>query len=345
MINFENKIYLEDLERTVKHIGNNITNCSILIIGATGLVGSFLVDTLIYFNRNNINKMDIYCMSRSMKRLQQRFNYVSFDDKVHFIEQDICESIAENTYYDYIVHTASFSDPKSFSLYPVEVISSNVMGTKNVLEYAKRNKTKMILYASSREAYGYISDNSLYGEDEYGLIDFNKLRSCYPESKRVSELLCRGYAQEYDVNAVIARFGYLYGPTMLEDDSKVIAQFLRSALYGGDIILKSKGDLERSYCYIADAVAALLSILFRGAPGEAYNVSNTQSTASIRRIAEILCELTEKKLRAEFPDDIEIKGYSNPQNAVIDDQKLRSLDWCPIIDIKEGLYRTLKILS
>jgi nucleoside-diphosphate-sugar epimerase len=345
MLNFENKFYLEDIERTIKYVKSDIYDCSILITGATGLIGSFLTDTLIYFNRHNLNKIHIYCMSRSIQKLKQRFSYICTEDMVHFIEQDVCKPIIDDIHFDYIIHAASNSDPTSFSLYPVETISANVIGTINILEYAKKNKATRILYASSREAYGYISNNSNYNEEEYGVIDFNKIRSCYPESKRVSELLCRSYVSEYDVNAVIARFGYIYGPTMLDNDSKAVAQFLRKSLEGEDIILKSTGEQERTYCYVSDAVSGLLCLLFKGNTGEAYNISNSQSIISIRGIAKLLCELTGKKLRMELPNDIERKGYSNPQNAIISDSKLIGLGWLPEIDIKEGLQRTLKILQ
>mgnify|MGYP000691830324 FL=1 len=106
-----------------------------------------------------------------------------------------------------------------------------------------------------------------------GMIDQTILRNGYPESKRCCELLVRSYVEEFGINAVIARLPSVYGPTMLRSDSKAHAQFIRNALNGENIILKSKGDQRRTYCYVVDAASAIFKILSAGENGEIYNIS------------------------------------------------------------------------
>lgn len=349
-ISVERNLYQEDLKSAYRYIGKLKSNPTILITGASGLIGSFLVDTFVYYNRmlkieEENKRIKIYCMSRNLETLISRFSYCVDSDCVNFICQDICEDLNKNTLYDYIIHAASNSDPRNFSLYPVETITANVTGTVNVLEYAKLYKSTKVVFVSSREVYGIVPNSELYKEDEYGLVDFNSIRSGYPESKRVAELLCRSYAAQYNVECSIARLGYVYGPSMTDEDSRVIAQFLRNAVNGQNIVLKSKGDHVRSYCYILDAVTGILSILFAGKSGEAYNVTNQESIVSINKLAEIIAQIAGTEVILELPDEIEEQGFSKPQDAVINELKLRDLGWNPVVDLVAGLQRTIKILK
>ena len=181
--------------------------------------------------------------------------------------------------FDYIIHGASNADPISYAKYPVETITTNVIGANNVLEYGKKHQNCKITFLSTFEVYGQTTHDE-YKELDFGLVDFNVFRSCYPESKRVMEILSRCYVDEYGVNVNVARLSSVYGPTMSPNDSKAHAQFLRNALGNEDIVMKSKGLAKRTYTYVFDASTAILMILFRGKTGECYNVSNENSIAS-----------------------------------------------------------------
>lgn len=189
--------YQESIHDLVKELP--INNCSFLITGATGLIGSCIIDTLLYANVKGAN-FKIYAMSRSRKKVMEKFG-----DKVTPVIQDVAQPLDILSKYDYIIHCASNADPKSYAIQPVETILTNILGNKNVLDYCKEYKKCRMLLTSTFEVYGEISNTSVYKENMSGIIDQTVLRNAYPESKRSCELLLRSYVDEYNINAVICR--------------------------------------------------------------------------------------------------------------------------------------------
>jgi nucleoside-diphosphate-sugar epimerase len=139
------------------------------------------------------------------------------------------------------------------------------------------------------------------------------------------------------VDAVVARLCHTYGPTFTADNSRADAQFLRNALAGRDIAMKSTGSQVRSWCYVADAVAALLTLLLRGEAGQAYNVANRRAVASIREYAQTLADIAGVKLTFELPSETEKAGYTRVTRAVLNPAKLEALGWQPRYGLREGL--------
>jgi nucleoside-diphosphate-sugar epimerase len=198
----------------------------------------------------------------------------------------------------------------------------------------------MVLYAPI-----YRGDVNTFKEDYCGYIDCNTLRAGYPEGKRAAEALCQAYIKEKNVDVVIARCCRVFGPTMREDDSKVIAQFIRNAANGENIVLKSKGDQRYSYCYVADVCSALLFLLLNGKNGEAYNISNMTCNLTLLQIANILSEYTGRAVVFDIPSSEEAAGYSKVAKALLDSSKLRELGWEAKYSIKDGIIKTVKILQ
>ena len=324
---------------------------SVLVTGATGLIGSCIVDVLLAAEKpdgtegslgeNAAERCKIYALGRNAEKLRKRFSYAA--DRVNFIVQDIKEPLPDEN-FDYIFHCASNADPRSYALQPAETVTTNVIGTYNILNYCKSHRETRLLYTSTFEVYGQL-DKDIYEEADFGLIDQNQIRSGYPESKRVCEIMLRSYTQEYGIDALIARLSSIYGPTMLDNDSKAHAQFIRNALKGQDIVLKSEGLQKRTYCYAADAVRGLFTVLRYGKSGEAYNVANPDSVVSIAQLARIAAELSGTKVVFDLPDDIEKKGFSKPQNCVLDTKKLEMLGFKGSYDIRKGMSETMNILK
>ena len=311
----------------------------ILVTGATGLIGSCIIDVLLAANIVCNKKFEIFALGRSEEKLRNRFGT---QENLYFVIQDVIEPITTEG-LDYIVHAASNADPKMYALYPAETIITNIQGTKNILDYCKQKNTR-VLFTSTFEIYGKLSQNE-YDEEQYGIIDLDLLRTCYPESKRTAEMLFKAYADEYGVDCVIARLASIYGPTMKQEDSKAHAQFIRNALAGEDIVLKSKGEQIRTYCYVMDAVSGLLAVLFRGKIGEAYNVANEASIASIAELAHMIADYAGTKVVYDLPDEIEQKGFSKPQNCVLKTDKIKTLGWTGKYDLKTGIRETMTILK
>ena len=208
------------------------------------------------------------------------------------------------------------------------------------MEYGLQHGMKRFLYVSSGEIYGE-GDGRVFTEDYSGYVDCTKPRSCYPSSKRAAETLCAAYAAEYGADVVIARPCHTYGPHFTEQDNRVYAQFIRNVLRGEDIVMKSTGEQFRSWCYVVDAVSALLHILLKGACGEAYNIADAQSNVSIRTLAEAIAEIGGRKVVIDIPDADEKKGYNVVTKSVYATDKLQHLGWQVRTPLQQGLKNTI----
>jgi nucleoside-diphosphate-sugar epimerase len=229
---------------------------------------------------------------------------------------------------------------------PVGTITSNVFGLYHLLNLAAACKTQRVLFLSSVEVYGqnqYGLDS--FSESDMGYIDCNTLRAGYPESKRVAESLCRAYEKMTGLDSVILRLCRIYGPTMPQNDSKALAQFIKNALNGEDIVLKSEGKQFFSYCYVADAVSAILTALLVGKNGEAYNVADPGSNIALRDLAKLIADANGVKVVFELPTADEKQGFSVADRAVLNPEKLNALGWRAVTGIEDGVDKTIKILK
>lgn len=330
----ESSLYKRSVTRIAKKYSHK--GSSILITGASGLIGSCLVDVLLEAGLN------VYALDLNVERLQNRFGQEK--DNLHYVLQNVCEPLTVGKKFDYIVHAASFADPKSYALFPVETILVNVIGAKNVLDYAKRTEGARVLITSTFEVYGKAQQES-YCEEDYGLLDYNSLRSCYPESKRTAEVLLKSYCDEYGIDGLIVRFSSIYGPTMLKNDSKAHAQFLFKGINKENIVLKSQGNQKRTYTYVMDAVDALLFVLFNGKSGEAYNIANGESIITIAGLAGLIASICGVEIGYDSPDKLEQKGFSKPQDCILNTKKLTALGWTPSYSLSEGLEETVAIMK
>ena len=314
----------------------HIQGKSILVTGAAGLVGSSLVENLLEQNSVQAVPSTVYALGRNLTKLRQRFSNCCDEKHLRFVEADVSRNIPDID-VDYIVHAASPAHPLAYAQTPVEVMQANLLGTISALELARRKQARF-LFLSSGEIYG-VSDNPncAFSEKEYGYIDILNSRSCYPESKRAAETLCASYHEQYGVDVVVARLCHVYGPAITETNSRADAQFLRDAMCGKDIVMKSRGEQVRSFCYVRDAVAALLCILIKGKSGEAYNVANRKSIASVRQYAETLAEICNVHVIYSIPSEVETKGYSKVMRAVLNAEKIEQLGWVPQYDLRSGL--------
>ncbi len=347
----ESALYQEDLKKINDTVfsGEELEQKNILITGGTGLIGSCLVDALLFRNEHLGAHVGIWVLCRNEARAKEVFGGYLEKEYFHLIVQDISEPLPSDApgSMDFIIHAASKGDPNSFVTDPLGVMNANVLGMHWLLEYAKRTNTTKILYLSSGEAYGKVDlpEDIPISETMTGLLDSLNVRNCYGISKRAAETMCVSAASEYQVPVCIARLCHIYGPTMTTGENRVIFQFLRKALDQEEIVLKSEGLQKRSYCYVADAAAALFTILFRGEPGEAYNVSNEKSVVTIRGLAEILGNYVGNGVKYEQQTESERRGNSGIMHAVLDNHKLLELGVRMEYDMEAGLKQTLEIMK
>lgn len=354
MIWGSNKAYQEELMELC-HLDipyEKLRNQRILITGANGMIGSYLVDILMKMNAVHGLNLDVTALIRSKDNAKKRF--ADYLDQDHFtlLLGDVCQKeLFANQTWDYVIHGAGNAHPKAFAAQPVETMKANIAGTINVLDYAVsqevRNHVKKIVLLSTGEIYGHapIEEESGWTEDTMGVIDSMSVRSCYPESKRAAETLCQSYYSEYGVQAAIVRLSYIYGATVTTDNTRADAQFLKNALEGREIVMKSAGTQLRSYCYLQDAAEAILWVMLSGLAGEAYNVANAGSNVTIREYAECLAKVFGVEIRMEHPDEIEKSGYSTMQYEILNAAKLQKLGWQPHHNLQAGITKTKNILQ
>lgn len=342
---YENPLYLQDV-RQVADLAlpwEQLRGRSILISGATGMIGSFLIDVLME------KKLDltIYALGRNEEKARARFARWWADPHFVFVSCDINRGVeldAENM--DYVFHAASNTHPVAYATDPIGTITTNIIGTDNLLRFAAEHGTRRVLFASSVEVYGENrGDREYFSEDYCGYIDCNTMRAGYPESKRAGEALCQAYISQKGLDVVIPRLARTYGPTMLMSDTKALSQFIKKGIAGEDIVLKSAGTQLFSYTYVADAVSGVLYCLFCGVKGEAYNIADSASDIMLRDLAGIIADCVGTKVVFDLPDATESAGYSKATKAIMESHKIRNLGWSAQYTMQTGLERTLRILK
>lgn len=339
-MNKNHRLYREDIQKVLTVNGlEKLKGKSILITGATGLIGVHLIDVLMA-----LNGVRIYAVGRDKAKAKTRLGEYFDNPLFNFIEQDVCKPFDDSINVDYIIPLASNTHPLAYSQFPIETIQINVKGVENALDLAYRSKA-VILYPSSVEVYGNAIKQDIFTEDYTGKLNLSNSRSCYTESKRLAEAMCQSYAAEKGVEIKIVRLSRIFGATMLASDSKASSQFIRNAINNEDIVLKSKGEQYFSYTYVSDAVAAMLFVLLHGGSGQAYNISNDKCNVYLREFAQLCAEYKGRRVVFDLPSDIEQKGFSIASQAILDNSKLKQLGFTPMYDINDAVYRTIEILK
>ena len=326
-----NQILKEDINNFVFsfELSEFLNGSKILVTGATGLIGSTLVRCLLALN----NGIQITCPIRNLKKAKAIYG----DDvqSIRFIECDLVaylNSLTEKDDFKYIVHCASPTVGRYMTEHPVETYMLAIDSTRAILEYARKKQTD-IVYVSSLEYYGQNFDDTLITEDMQGYVNNTDPRSSYPLGKRAAEYLCVAYAKQFDVNAKVARLTQTFGAGVSVDDNRVFAQFARSVIEGTNIVMHTKGESAKPYCYTTDCVSAILYILIRGEKGEAFNVANEETYISIKDMADFLCAHFNPQLKVVVEEHPEM-GYAPVTKLNLSTEKLKSLGWSP----RYGLY-------
>ena len=342
----KNKRWIGDLDETAAQVPElkELAGASILITGCSGLICSALSDLLIRWNTAHDQKITILAAGRSEAKIRARFE--SYRDETWFctLPFDAASPTGPLPPCDYILHGAGNASPNKIAKEPVETMLSNFLGLKALLDHAREENVRRLLYVSSSEIYGIKDGDLPYRENEYGYIDLLKSRNSYSVAKRAAETLCASYAEEYGVDSAIVRPGHIYGPTASETDNRVSSAWAFAAARGENIVMKSEGSQLRSYCYCLDCASAMLKVLLKGEKVHAYNISNPDSVISIRQMAEILADNGGIRLITELPTEQERKTFNPMKNSSLDSTGLQKLGWKGLFDAETGFSHTVQIL-
>lgn len=343
-----NRQYIEMIDRLYADFPHwdRLEGKTCLLSGASGMIGSLLTDAVMLRNRHLEKPCRLIALGRSRETAEKRFPLWMGSPNFAFLEHDICTALPSLPWRpDYFIHLASTTHPLAYASEPVNTILANILGTRSLLELASEKEGSRFLLLSSVEVYGENRGDTEYFQEDYcGYLDCNTLRAGYPEGKRVSEAMCQAYRQQYGTDAVVLRLPRCYGPTMRMSDTKAIAQFIKKAAAGEEIVLKSKGDQLYSYAHVSDAALGILWVLLCGKSGQAYNLGDAASDISLGQLAKLAAECAGTKVVFDIPSDLEQQGYSTATKALMDGTKLRNLGWRAGYTIQSGIPETIRIL-
>lgn len=300
---------------------------TIVITGATGLIGFTLVRALLFASEKRNLGLSVLALVRNKEQAIRRFgNHLTSGAPLQLLTGSIEEPLELDEPVDYVIHGASLTSSKEFVQQPVETNRTTVVGTLQMLELARKKNASGFVFLSSMEVYGKPAQGHKVLETDACSLFPMEARSSYPISKMQSENLCCAYAAEYGVPAMTIRLAQVLGPGMRATDTRIFAELKRCIRNGQDFVLRTKGETERSYLYTADAASALLTVLLKGQPGQAYNAADEGTYCSIAEMAQKVTAANGIGLRFELEGD-EDYGYPSPVYLDLDTATLRALGW------------------
>lgn len=331
-------------DRLLTSILKEFSEKTVFITGATGLIGSQLVHLLLASNDKLNTSINVVAQGRNKQKMEKVFGHINDKNQLNFYYGDIVNNkidYTENIHL--IVHAAAPTTSKDFVNNPIGVIDSNIIGTKNVLEFATQKSVSKFVFLSTMEVYGQSKNDTKRDENNYDYLDHLTIRSSYPESKKLAETLTCAYNHQKQLPTSILRLTQTFGRGVSYDDQRVFAQFGRCIFEQQNIILHTTGETKRNYLHIDDALSAILIALAKGQSGEAYNVANDNVYVSILEMAMIISShfLKDKiKVIIDTKNNEAAKGYPPPLKINLSTNKIRKIGWSPkynLIDMYESM--------
>ena len=302
---------------------------NIVITGGSGFVGSYLCEKLI----NDGHK--IIVIDNLLTGSTENINDLLDNENFSFIEHDVQDHIEIEDKVDYVLHFASAASPKAYTEHPVNTLKAGSVGTINTLGLAKKHSAEYLL-ASTSEVYGdpLISPQN---EEYWGNVNPNGERSMYDEAKRFAEAAVATYSRSYGLKTKIVRIFNTYGPRMQLNDGRVVTNFIVQALRNENITIYGDGTQTRSFSYVEDTVAGIISLM-NSTEYDVFNIGNP-TEMTVGKLAEKIIELTDSTSEIkylELPND-------DPKQRKPDITKAKTkLNWEPKVNLEDGLTKTIK---
>ncbi len=333
---------IEEILQGIQTIGQDISNKTIVITGARGFLGRYLIEIFKQMNDKQLNSpVKVFAVDNLItagKLAQQSID----DSNIKFIEHDVTKPFSLDEEIHYIIHAAGIASPQYYQKYPLETLEVAINGTKNMLQLAKQKNARFTFFSSS-EIYGDPDTQNIPTKEEYrGNVSSLGPRACYDESKRVGETLCYIFSEHFGVRTNIIRPFNFYGPGMQEKDYRVLPNFASRIKSKKPLKIYGRGDQTRTFCYITDALTGLLQVILRGKPNEIYNIGNPNPEISVIQLADMITKVLDYKIPYEiigYPDEY---PANEPNRRCPDIQKAQThLGYEPKVTLEDGLRRFL----
>lgn len=345
----EENILEKDFSDIMENLGEknikNFKNKNILITGADGFIGNFLVRFFLYLNNQLNYKINILMMVGPRYIPNFKISKILKRNKVKVIKKDLTEKIKIKEKIDYVFHLASITSPAFISDNPVQSLKINILGTLNILEAFRIKKIKKFIYFSSSAIYGIPDrENIPIPETFNGNVSSVLSRSSYAEAKRASESLSQAYFFQYKMPINILRPFHIFGPTMDLNKENAINYFLKCGLENKGIILSSNGQETRSFCYITDAISIVLFATLINKSGEVFNIGNEKVEIKIIDLAKLVSRIFNNGI--DIKTDLSRKGNFSKEKLTRNVPNMRKvkilLNFSPKVDLQNGLLRIAK---
>nr|WP_186550613.1 UDP-glucuronic acid decarboxylase family protein [Synechococcus sp. Minos11] len=297
-----------------------------LVTGGAGFVGSHLIDKLM--NAGG----EVLCLDNYFTGRKENIQKWIGNPRFELIRHDVTEPIRLEV--DRIWHLACPASPVHYQYNPIKTAKTSFLGTYNMLGLARRVGCRLLL-ASTSEVYG---DPEIHPQPESyrGSVNTIGIRSCYDEGKRIAETLCFDYNRMHGTEIRVARIFNTYGPRMLENDGRVVSNFIVQALKEMPITIYGDGSQTRSFCYVSDLVSGLMLLMESNEKGP-INLGNPNEI-TIKELSSIIKTHTNKEVRYEYRD---LPNDDPLQRQPVITKAKELLDWNPVVGIDEGIKLTI----
>lgn len=330
------------LANLLKGYIRQIEGKTFLITGACGFIGKYLVLTLQHFNRHLVQRrLRAILLDNFITGYERQ---IESDEYFSFRRHNVIEPFKAEEPIHYIIHAAGIASPAYYTKFPIETMDVGTIGTRNMLELAREKKVESFLFTSSSEVYGDPDEQHVPTKESYcGNVSIVGPRACYDESKRFAEVLCLTYWKVFNVPVKIVRPFNVYGPGIRPDDYRVLPNFIEHALRREPLPIHGSGANTRSFCYLVDAVEAILKVLLSRENGEYFNIGNPEPEISVKQLAKLVAEQMPFHVDVVHIDPPHaVYASSDPKRRCPDISKLQAaIDFHPKYGLKEGLKRTI----
>ena len=330
----------KDIETIIKNtskISKFFNGKKILITGGNGFLGKYFVEVFKEYNKYLKTPVNVIIYDNSLKNLK-----LLKTPNFEFIKKDVSKKFKINKKIDIVIHAAGIASPFYYRKKPIETLDVAINGTRNLLEFAKKQNAKFIFFSSS-EIYGDPDQSNVPTKETYrGNVSSMGPRACYDESKRLGETLCYIFNNYYKLHTNIIRPFNIYGPGMGQKDYRIFPNFISNILNNKKLNIYGSGKQTRTYCYITDAMEGFIRVVCYGKSGSAYNIGNNNPEVSVKDIFKILKKIHNKAVNERYISHPKSYPNDEPQRRCPDISKAKKdLNYKTRVKLEKGLKNFL----